>query len=80
VDGHRRGWGYIVKFPHTPCTFSLRRAKERSTSTRPSTESPLIFDFFFSFLAVGAGTSQRPWTDGYSRYQRGGKGGKGLYC
>jgi hypothetical protein len=38
------------------------------------------FFFFISFSAVGAGTSLRPWTDGHRRYQRRGKGGKGLSC
>jgi hypothetical protein len=71
--------GYIVKFPH-PMYFSLRRAKERIIRTRPSTVSPRNFVFWFSFLAGGAGTSLRPWTEGQRRYQRGEKGAKGLYC
>jgi hypothetical protein len=71
--------GYIVKFPH-PMYFSLRWAKERSIRTWPSTVCPRNFVFWFSFLAGGAGTSLRPWTEGQRRYQRGGKGAKGLYC
>ena len=71
--------GYIVKFPH-PMYCSLRRAKERSIRTRSLTVSPRNFVFWFSFLAGGAGTSLRPWTEGQRKYQRGGKGAKGLYC
>ena len=78
VDGHRRGWGYIVKFLH-PMYFFPSLVQPPYHNTRPSTESALIF-FFFFFLAVAAGTSLRPWTDGHRRYQRRGKGGKGLYC
>ena len=69
--------GVILLNFHTPCIFSLRRAKERSIRTRPSTVSPRNFVFWFSFLAVGAGISLRPWTEGQRRYQRGGKGGRG---
>jgi hypothetical protein len=50
---------------------------EPSAGRWPSTASPRNFVFWFSFLAVGAGTSLRPWTDGHRRYQRRGKGGKG---
>ena len=55
--------GYIVKFPH-PMYFSLRRAKERSIRTRPSTVSPRNFVFWFFYLAGGAGTSLRHRREG----------------
>ena len=65
--------GYIVKFPHS-MYFSLRRAKERSIRTRPSTVSPRNFVFWFYFSAGSAGISLWPWTEGQRRYQWGGKG------
>ena len=77
------GWeGVILLNFHTPCIFAFvgRKSVNIRIRTRPSTASPKNFVFWFSFLAVGPGTSLRPWTDGHSRYQRGGKGGKGLYC
>ena len=77
------GWeGVILLNFHTPCIFAFvgRKSVNIRIRTRPSTASPKNFVFWFSFLAVGAGTSLRPWTVGHRRYQRRGKGGKGLYC
>jgi hypothetical protein len=67
------------RFPH-PMHFCLRRAKERTIRTRPSTASPRNLVFWFAFLAVDAGTSLRSWTEPHRCYQRGGTGGEGLYC
>jgi hypothetical protein len=53
----RVGRGYIVKFPH-PMHFCLRRAKERSIRTRPSTASPRNFFFLLSFLTGDPDISQ----------------------
>ncbi len=72
------GRGYLVKFLH-PMYFLPSWDKLPWYNTRSLTESALIFFFFFPFLAVDAGTSLRSWTNGNRRYQRDGKGGKGLY-
>ena len=77
------GWeGVILLNFHTPCIFAFvgRKSVSIRIRTRPSTASPKNFVFWFAFLAVGAVTSLRSWTHGHRRYQRGGKGGKGLYC
>jgi hypothetical protein len=71
--------GYIVKFQH-PMYFSLRRAKERSIRTRPSTVSPRNFVFLVFLLSRRCRHQPMAMDGRQRRYQRGGKGAKGLYC
>ena len=71
--------GYLVEFPHPMYFFPSSGLKSVAQHTAIDGKCVEFF-FFISFSAVGAGTSLWPWTDGHRRYQRRGKGGKGLYC